>query len=407
MIPRHRPPFDVRTVIAALLSGSQAASVERVERRYAESFDLYAVLVPSARAGICWALRAAVDSDTRVIGPAYTCQVVHEAMARSGAGLRLVDSEGTGFLMDPTSLAAETAQAGAVVLSEIYGYSYESYGPANSPQGIPSHTVIDAAMTIPVPQFSKRVQGAACVIFSFGIGKCLYSGTGGIVLTRDKRLADELRRQRQARLSPERLALTIMRAAEIIIRTVAHTRPIYGILSYKRDIVAMLRRFKGRCSGGQIPLGWCGDQSTSREWRLPSTYVDRWLMMHNFERIPELYGRRITLSDRYHRNLAGVAGLILPSPSFYAMSHYTIRVPTNVRDAVQTALRHLGVDAGTLFPLPPYLSGNRYPNAAKIAGEVLNLPLDATLTYDDVDYICDCLILCLSRVHPVNTEPDG
>lgn len=372
-----------------MFSSSKRTSVEMVEDAYAEAFDLHAVFLPSARAGICWALRAVVDSETSVIGPAYTCRVVHEAMARSGGRLCLVDTEADTFLMDQASLASKTCDNCAVVLSEIYGYSYEPYSLDRDISVAPRLRIIDAAMTIPTPQVFKRLQGHDCVIFSFGIGKCLYAGFGGIVLTKDSALVGEIRKQRDARLRRETLMLMIMREAKIFCRTLAHARWLYGFLHKFRRPPSDLETF---------PSAWFGGEGASEEWYLPSTHLDRKLVVHNLERRTELYERRVALARRYHENLAGVAGIILPGLSPYAMSHYTIRVPSQFRDGVQAALWRLGIDTGTLFMCPSYLSPERYPNTSRISRQVLNLPLDASLTNDDVDYICGCIIHCASQI---------
>jgi hypothetical protein len=65
---------------------------------------------------------------------------------------------------------------------------------------------------------------------------------------------------------------------------------------------------------------------------------------------------------------------------------------------MQAALWALGIDVGTYFEFPSYLSETDYPNCRRISGEVLNLPLDSNLTDQDVDYICDCVLRCLTEM---------
>jgi len=384
MIPRHRPPFGIGKVLATVFSDPQTSSVEAVEEAYAQAFNLHAVLLPSARAGICWALRAVVSSETSIIGPAYTCQVVHEAMARSAGRLELIDTEANSFLMNPASLAVEPGENCAVVLCETYGCSYEAYGISD----VPRMRIIDAAMTVPTPQLFKRAKDKDCIILSFGIGKCMYAGFGGIAVSKNRYLIDEIRNLRDAYLSEETLLLLIRRGAEIGLRALAHTRLLYGLLYKCRRPPSDPTTF---------PPTWTGDRSLSKEWYLPSTYFDRRLALHNLENRTEFAERRIELACRYHQNLKGVDGVSLPCSSRYAMSHYTIRVSAKVRDVIRTALWSLGVDAGTLFRFPSYLVGDRYPNAKRIGSEVLNLPLDARLTFEDVDYISDCVIRSVSE----------
>src|ERR1035441_9943808 len=92
MIPLHRPPFGIGTVMASMLPGGGRRSLQRLEESYAEASGCAAaVWLPSARGGICWALCAAIGIQTTVIGPAFTCAAVHEAMVRSGGNVRLLE----------------------------------------------------------------------------------------------------------------------------------------------------------------------------------------------------------------------------------------------------------------------------------------------------------------------------
>jgi dTDP-4-amino-4,6-dideoxygalactose transaminase len=234
-------------------------------------------------------------------------------------------------------------------------------------------------------------------MLSFGIGKCLYSGFGGIGLSKDKNLTDEIRSRRCANLSKASLISSILRGAEIGLRTLAHARSLYRFSSKSRRPPSIFETF---------PADWSSDKNSSKEWHLPSTNLDRGLALYNLKHSADFYERRITLAHRYQRNLAGVAGVTLPRSSRYAMSHYTVRIPAQFREAIQAALRHLGVDTGTLYRFPSYLSRDRYPNAERIGSEVLNLPLDASLTDEDVDYVCECVIRCVSEICSM-TEQTG
>ncbi len=82
MIPMHRPAFGIATVLASSLADRKNSSLNLLEEVYAEvSGCAEAVWLPLARAGICWALRAAIGEQTKVVAPAFTCESVHEAIA--------------------------------------------------------------------------------------------------------------------------------------------------------------------------------------------------------------------------------------------------------------------------------------------------------------------------------------
>jgi dTDP-4-amino-4,6-dideoxygalactose transaminase len=385
MIPRHRPPFGLWGLLAALSTTLRNVSVEEIEAAYAKAFDLpQVVLLPSARAGICWALRAAVSPNTCILGPAYTCRVVHEAIVRVGCGFRFIDNAPEGFLMDSGQLALEQTGDYALVLCEIFGLAYDLQSLRAAEKNAPRLRILDVAMTVPVPATFGRLEGSDFAAVSFGLGKCLYAGWGGLGITRDEVLANEVRNQRDRLLHKESISLRLGRCAEIIMRTVAHERILYGALKKLRAEAAEDSAFPP----------WSGDQDLSGEWYLPSAPVDRGLTLYNLQRSFELYERRIALCRRYHDNLAHAPGITLSSCSPHAMSHYTIRVPADYRGPMRQALLRSEIDTGTLFHLPSYLSPTEFPNAGKISEEVINLPLDAHLSEADVDYISECVLHC-------------
>ena len=65
-----------------------------------------------------------------VVGPAFTCAVVHQAMQLSGLPVRLVDSEPSGYLMHADDLRKAAEGPSAVVLCEVYGLRYGVEGAA-------------------------------------------------------------------------------------------------------------------------------------------------------------------------------------------------------------------------------------------------------------------------------------
>jgi perosamine synthetase len=66
------------------------------------------------------------------------------------------------------------------------------------------------------------------------------------------------------------------------------------------------------------------------------------------------------------------------------------------RDEVRTRLRAANIDSRPFFypvhTLPMYNTGQSLPVAEALAGRGLNLPSGATLTPEQVDYVCDTLV---------------
>jgi len=381
MIPPHQPSSGVGRVLALLLGGAKPASVEAVEDAARQACGVGgAVLLPSARAGINWALAAALGPGAAALCPAFTCAVVHEAAVRSGAQLQLIDTAADGFLMDPAALRRAAAGRYGLVLCEVYGHPYDLDALAAGLPAPPAIRIIDMAMTVPVPALVERLRGTDLAVLSLGAGKCLYAGWGGLALTGDLALADEVRRRRDAALSTGGVTLAARRAVSILVRTAGYERAAYGVL----------RKLWPPVPPGPSPFErWRSADRAAPEWRRPSSGPDRRLARYNLEHCPEAAARRIELAARYHRNLEGVAGVVRPPASPYALSCYTVRVRPEARTNLWRYLWGAGIAADRLFEFLPYLDAGALPNTWRRASEVINLPLFERLALSDVDRIAE------------------
>ncbi|MGA2822971.1 MAG: ABC transporter permease, partial [Bacteroidales bacterium] len=66
--------IGIGTIIGSCLANPESRRLDQLEAAYATAAGCpSAVWLPSARAGICWALRASIGPQTKVLGPAFTC----------------------------------------------------------------------------------------------------------------------------------------------------------------------------------------------------------------------------------------------------------------------------------------------------------------------------------------------
>lgn len=390
MIPRHSLPFDINKLFSALVTSVPAAEPADVEKAYADALGVHAaVLLPSVRAGIHMAIRAASGSDKIVVGPAYTCGTVHEAMVRSGLRMRLVDSAQGSFLMSPEDISAGGEPGCALVLSEVYGIPYDREMLEIASEKGPGVRILDMAMGIPSPERLRHLGGSDVALFSFGWGKPMYAGWGGIACLQDPGLAGRIREILARWITPESVGLRFRRASKTSLQALMNQRSVYG-LSHEQHIYRMLGKAAlsrgetaGRpdMSGGSLPP----------QWTLPMTVLNRKLALHNLRYSMQNADLRRNQAGTYQMSLveAGVVrgggGKTLPQ------SHFPIRVPAAMRDRMCDYLRGRGIDTGTIFPLSMGLSGDLYPHAAEAAGEVITLPLGPTVTLAEVRMISGCV----------------
>ena len=150
-------------------------------------------MAPSARAGICWSLKAAMAEEARVRAPTHTCPAVHEAVVRSGASLELADAAKPDFSWIRKWLDRQTSQPHAVVLCAIYGHVYPRCR-TRAVESVRRLPVWDLAMSVPELALLHSLGERDFAVVSFSRAKCMFAGYGAIGLTRDLELIREVRR---------------------------------------------------------------------------------------------------------------------------------------------------------------------------------------------------------------------
>ena len=382
MIPRHSLPFDLQRFLSVLVSSSRGAHYSDVEKAYADALGVRtALLLPSVRAGIHMTILAMSRPDMLVAGPAYTCHTVHEAIALSGARTRLIDSAPGAFLMPPDTICAATEPGCALVLSEVYGIPYDQEMMRDACRNAPQLRIFDMAMGIPAPERLRQLEGRDVALFSFGWGKPMYAGWGGIACFQDPELAERVRRTRDGWADTETFGLRVRHGCSALMRTAMNHRGLYG-LSHEPHLYGVFRKAasagqEGGCqmktSGGLLP-----------QWTRPMTALNRKLALHNLRNSRQNAELRHRQAEIYSRSLVDSGIARGSGSSTLPQSHFPIRLPSAVRDKMCDYLRGRGIDTGTLFPFPAGLSRDNYPHAAEAADEVITLPLGPKITLDEV-----------------------
>lgn len=386
MIQPHGPSFGLRSIAGALLG--KEIRVQDLEQAYAERVECPgAVWLPSARAGICWALRASIAEGTPVRTSAFNCPAVHEAVVRSGGRLEPVDAAGTGFLMDLQGLDRETSQSHATVLSAVYGHGYPASSGAPSVNRSTVFRVMDLAMSAPEWELLRSLGDRDFAVISFSIGKCMEAGFGAIGLTRDVDLARNVRRLRDAGLTPAGFSPLLSRWRQVTLRTLLASPRINALAKAVRSYRPKNSPVPPRAAG--IPSAWM--DGTQFEGAFSSTRLDLGLAWGSLIHADAWKQKRLDLARRYAGNLNGARGILLPESSPNALSHYTIRVPGPTRTQLRQRLYDAGISTSTLWRFPTFLEPDQFPNAHRLSLEVVNLPLSVTLSHADVDRICEAL----------------
>ncbi|RMF00080.1 MAG: DegT/DnrJ/EryC1/StrS family aminotransferase [Chloroflexi bacterium] len=132
------------------------------------------------------------------------------------------------------------------------------------------------------------------------------------------------------------------------------------------------------------------------------TNIQAAIGLAQLEKIDHMLAIRQKNAAHYNQRLAEVPGLTLPPQAGWATNvywMYSVLVQDEfgpTRDELRAQLRQAGIDSRPFFypvhTLPMYNTGQSLPVAEDLGRRGINLPSGATLTPDQVDYICDTLI---------------
>lgn len=141
-----------------------------------------------------------------VIVPSFTYVATANAVRYTGATPILVDSEPVTLGLDPNAVAAAiTPRTKAVLPVHLYGQPVDWPGLVNALAGTDIAIVEDAAEALGAWVGERRIGtlGRAAA-FSFFGNKTISTGEGGMVLTDDPELADQMRLLRGQGMDPQR-----------------------------------------------------------------------------------------------------------------------------------------------------------------------------------------------------------
>jgi dTDP-4-amino-4,6-dideoxygalactose transaminase len=161
------------------------------------------------------------------------------------------------------------------------------------------------------------------------------------------------------------------------------------------QLAGRLKALRVHGSTGKYLHQWIGinsrlDNLQAAVLRVKLPYLDSWSA-----------GRQRN-AERYRARLTDSMPVVPPAPSVYQTRHiynqFTIRCAD--RDRLQAYLREQGIGSEIYYPIPLHLQPcysdlgykkGKFPVSEKLAAEALSLPVQAELSLDDIDSVCDMI----------------
>jgi perosamine synthetase len=392
-IPRFRPSLSLREAAAFVGSAwpSGGDPGEIFERGFSRQCldGRRVVLAPSARVALYWLLRAiGLRPGDEVVTQAFNFPAVPAAILAAGGTPRFLDLGPGEFEADWGRLEpALGARTRAVLLTHLYGNpaDLESVATLCAAKGLP--LVEDCAQGIGATWRRRPVGTFGCgAIFSLGPTKNLTLLGGGAVATDDEELGrfilEEARRH--ARTGPAGSARLATKALALAVAT--HPLPFSALL------LPLLRRLERRGVDlvHRVMAERAGELEGLAAARLPSRAMAA-VGTAQLRRLPALNRARVR-NGWYLR--ARLADLPLTLPAMREGSVFMSFPVLHPRRAeLALKLRTLGVDTDFGFMEDCSSTGlfgaspADFPQSARVAREILHLPVYPTLTTRQLDRI--------------------
>lgn len=365
---------EIAEVIDSLRSGwvTSGPKTKRFEKDF-EAFlgdaELQAIAVNSATAGLHLALEAAgIGPGDEVITTTLTFTATAEVARYLGADVKMVDVDPVTLNMDPNLLEAAISPHTKAVLPVHYGgLSCEMTKIINVARKHGLKIIEDAAHALPSKHNSCLIGtlDTDATVFSFYANKTMTTGEGGMVVTRNKEMAERMRVMRLHGINRD-----------------AFDRFVSKTPAWYYEIVAP--GFKYNLTDIAAALG-----------------------IHQLARLPQFWQRRQYLAERYFSALKH-SPYILPATAPIGGQHswhlFVLRMSDETpytRDQVINHLSKKGIGTSVHYlPLhrQPYwrdrygLSTQMFPHADLAYQRMLSIPLYTLMTDKDQDRIVQALI---------------
>lgn len=345
--------------------------VHRFENAFADFCGVeHAVTCSNGTTALHLALLAlGVQPGDEVIVPTLTYVATANAVVYCGAQPVFVDSEPETWNMDPTRIEELiTPRTKGIIVVHLFGHAVDMDPIQEIARRRGLFVLEDAAEAHGAEYKGRRVGSIGDIAtFSFFGNKIITTGEGGMITTKNRQLADEVRRLKNHGMDPKRkywfptigYNYRLTNVASAI--GLAQLETIDWHLAQHRQVAEWYKEFLAGTRG----LYWQPEKEWARHvWWLFTVVMDDSIPLDRFEALAKLLAH-------------GVEGRQIIYP---------------------------------ITQLPPYSDGaasRRFPVADRIVNRGIHLPTWCGLRRDQVQHICTALIYCLHDSKPSGETCDA
>ena len=357
-----------------LTTGPKAKRFEDDFSAFLGEPGLHSLAVNSATAGLHLALEAlGVGPGDEVITTTHTFTATAEVVRYLGADVKLVDIDPKTLCIDPNAVEHAVGPKTRAIIPVHYGGLAADMAAILDIAGRHGLGVVeDAAHALPATSNGKLIGtlGSDATVFSFYANKTITTGEGGMVVTRDAKLAARVRTMRLHGMSRD-----------------AFDRFTATVPSWYYEIVAP--GFKYNLTDIAAAIG-----------------------IHQLKRAEAFQRQREAIAAHYGEVLAALPLVLPPGPApgdVHSWHLYAIRLADDAassRDAFIETLFAAGIGCSVHYiplHLQPYwrdrygLSAAQFPHSQRAFERLVSLPMYPRMTPADVERVHAAAALALAR----------
>jgi perosamine synthetase len=359
MIPIAEPSLgeeELRNVIETVKSSwisSKGEFIEELEQKFARYCGTkYGIASSNGTAALHLALKAlGIDKEDEVIVPDLTFIATANVVTYCNAMPIFVDSHPEYWCIDPEKIEERiTPKTKAIIPVHVYGHPCDMDAIRDIAEDHGLHVIEDAAEAHGAEYKGRKVGSFGDVsCFSFYGNKIITTGEGGMCLTDNEELKEDMRALRDHAMNPNK--------------------------RYWHDVIG----FNYRMTNMQAAIG-----------------------VAQLAKINQFIEKKRKIAIWYEKELKELqeSGLIKLHPEMpwakcvYWMYSILIEDKFGInRDELMERLLEKGIDTRPFFypmhVMPPYKNNERFPVAEELSKKGINLPSSVNLGIDEVRYIAD------------------
>jgi dTDP-4-amino-4,6-dideoxygalactose transaminase len=379
MIPRFKPQYNYLEWLAALkpIKGN----VPKYEQAFATRFGCeYGVMFSHGRTGIYALLKVWGLENAEVICPAYTCVVVPHAIVLSNNIPVFVDCGDHQFNMSLEGIReAITEKTRVVIPTHLFGYPMD----VERIQQIVLEAERKYKHKIYVIQDCAHSYGARwgdtlvseygdAAVFGSNISKIINSVFGGMVITRNKGLAQQLRLWRQENLFDLGWRKSVVRFLYFVAVNLAFNHTLYGLVNWL-ERKKLLDYFVKYYADDEIDF--------PRDWNYAPSELEARIGLVQLSKYEKIVALRKKNALKVINEMQGKDGIWLLPYDDHATYSHIVAVVDNRDEWVEKYLRR-GMQLGTLieYSIPMMPAYEKYrktipPNSVFYSKSLINFPV--------------------------------